>query len=135
MTPGLNAPRAPGERLRSLADRAPMRAAQPEELPMSMNRRVLLGSAAAGAGLAAAGCAPVIGGGQVAAPPAPTVSDPQTVASLNAFMDSAWERTLDASPETVTSFGLDTGARAAAKSKLTVPTLAEEEDARSQTRA
>ncbi|WP_125256335.1 DUF885 domain-containing protein [Brevundimonas fluminis] len=93
---------------------------------MSMNRRVLLGSAA-GAGLVAAGCAPALTG---TAPAGPAVSDPAVAAQLTAFMDDAWERTLDASPETVTGFGLDTGARAAAKSRLTVPTLAEEEDGR-----
>jgi uncharacterized protein (DUF885 family) len=100
---------------------------------MSLNRRALLGSAAAASGLAVSGCAPWMAGA-APAPAGPTVSDPSVVAQLNAFMDSAWERTLDASPETVTGFGLDTGARAAAKSQLTVPTLAEEEAGRRQVR-
>jgi uncharacterized protein (DUF885 family) len=98
---------------------------------MSMNRRALLGSAAAASGLAAAGCAPSMTGTPAVGP---AVSDPSVVARLNAFMDSAWERTLDASPEAVTGFGLDTGARAAAKSKLTVPTLEQEAESRRQVR-
>ena len=97
---------------------------------MSMNRRALLGSAAAGAGLAAMGCAPVMTGTAPVAAVEPAVSDPAVAAQLNAFMDQAWERTLDASPETVTGFGLDQGARAAAKSKITIPTREEEEAGR-----
>lgn len=50
--------------------------------------------------------------------------------ALRTFMDKAFEETLDRSPETVTMFGLDKGARAAAKSKLTIPTQAEEEGQR-----
>ncbi|HEV2081879.1 MAG TPA: DUF885 family protein [Brevundimonas sp.] len=90
---------------------------------MTINRRALLGSAAAASGLAAAGCAPFLTG---TAPTPPAASDPSVVARLNAFMDSAWERTLDVSPETVTGFGLDQGPRAAAKSLLSVPTREEE---------
>jgi len=91
-----------------------------------IDRRRLLVTAAAGAGLAAAGCAttaPASGAFGAAA----TVSDPSVAAQLNAYMDRTFERTLDASPEAVTGFGLDKGARAGAKSLLTVPTLAEEE--------
>lgn len=99
-----------------------------------IDRRRLLASAAAGAGLAAAGCAtpaspPAATGAAVA-----TTSDPQVAAQLNAYMDRTFERTLDSSPETVTSFGLDNDARAAAKSLLTVPTLEEEEATRALTR-
>ncbi|WP_369062014.1 DUF885 family protein [Caulobacter sp. 73W] len=82
-----------------------------------IDRRRLLASA--GAALAASG-APSIG----RAAPAGAA---QAKASLAAFMDRTFEATLDQSPELATSFGLDKGARAAAKSKLTVPTLVEEE--------
>ena len=78
-----------------------------------IDRRRLLISTAAGAGLAAFG-------GTVFARPAAD-------ATLKAFMDRTFEETLDLSPETVTAFGLDKGARAAAKSLLTAPTLEVEE--------
>ena len=88
-----------------------------------IDRRKLLMTAGAGIGMAATG--------------APAFASPrQSGASvqLTAFMDRAFERILDSSPETVTSFGLDTGERAAAASQLSVPTLAEEEKSRELTR-
>lgn len=95
-----------------------------------IDRRRLLAATAAGAGLAAAGRV-------MAFVPSvqDTASDPATTAQLNSFMDRTFERTLDASPESVTSFGLDKGERAGAKSLLTVPTLAEEENYRALTRS
>lgn len=78
-----------------------------------IDRRRLLISTAAGAGLSA------FGGAAFARPAAD--------ATLKAFMDRTFEETLDLSPETVTAFGLDKGARAAAKSLLTAPTLEVEE--------
>jgi uncharacterized protein (DUF885 family) len=98
-----------------------------------IDRRRLLATAAAGGALVATGACASMGGS--AAPMGPTVSDPATKAALDAFMDSAFERTLDQSPETVTAFGLDTGARAAAKSQLSVSTLAEEEKGRALIRS
>lgn len=93
-----------------------------------IDRRRLLLSAAAGAGLAAAH-------GQAFALNAPAGDAAQSKAALAAFMDQAFEKTLDLSPETVTAFGLDAGARAAAKSQLTVPTAENEEKFRAFTRA
>ena len=93
-----------------------------------IDRRRLLLSAAAGAGLAAAH-------GQAFALNAPAGDAAQSKAALAAFMDQAFEQTLDLSPETVTAFGLDTGARAAAKSQLTVPTPENEEKFRAFTKA
>ena len=87
-----------------------------------INRRRLLQTTAAGAGLAAIG-APVLAQGE----PAPT--------PLWAFMDRTFEQALDLSPETVTSLGLDKGARAAAKSQLTIPTPETEERGRAFTLA
>ena len=91
-----------------------------------IDRRRLLQTVAAGAGLAAVG-GPVLAsaGGDAAS----------AKATLKAFMDETFEATLDLSPETVTAFGLDKGARAAAKSQLTAPTLEEEEKQRAFTRA
>lgn len=88
-----------------------------------IDRRTLLMTAGAGAGLAATGVP------AFAAPRQDVVS-----AQLTAFMDRAFERILDNSPETVTAFGLDTGARAGAAAQLSVPTLAEEEKNRALTR-
>ncbi len=85
-----------------------------------INRRRLLQSSAAGLGLAAAGgsvLAQVAGGAAEQTP-------------LRVWMDQAFERTLDLSPETVTALGLDRGARAAAKSLLTAPTPENEEKGR-----
>ena len=84
-----------------------------------IDRRRLLQSAAAGAGLAASGVA---------------FAQSDASAQLKTFMDRTFERTLDMSPETVTGFGLDKGDRAAAKSRLTVPTREEEERQRAFTR-
>ncbi|PZU01244.1 MAG: DUF885 domain-containing protein [Brevundimonas sp.] len=81
-----------------------------------LDRRRLLQSAALGAGLAA------VGGAAFARPEGGSADD-----ALKAFMDKAFEETLDRSPEVVTMFGLDKGPRAGAKSRLTVPTRAEEE--------
>ncbi|WP_312689147.1 DUF885 domain-containing protein [Brevundimonas nasdae] len=92
-----------------------------------LDRRRLLQSAAAGAGLAALGDAAFA---QVMAPATNAAGE-----TLRTFMDKAFEETLDLSPETVTAFGLDKGARAAAKSKLTIPTRAEEEGQRAFFRA
>ena len=98
-----------------------------------MNRRRLLMTAAAGAGVAATGaCAAMPGMGT--GPTGPAVSDPATQAALNAYMDRTFEQILDESPESVTAFGLDSGPRAAAKSKRSIPTLAEEEKGRRLTR-
>ncbi|KQS57444.1 Tat pathway signal protein [Brevundimonas sp. Leaf363] len=90
-----------------------------------IDRRRLLVTAAAGAGLAAAGCA-------TTAPAGPGAASAK--AALQAYMDKAFEETLDRSPETVTSLGLDKGARAAAKSQLSIPTLSEEVEFRAFTR-
>ncbi|MGQ3041777.1 MAG: DUF885 domain-containing protein [Brevundimonas sp.] len=92
-----------------------------------IDRRSLLAATAAGAALAA-------GGRAFAAPQDASTSDPAVAAELNTWMDRTFERTLDASPEAVTGFGLDKGARAAAKSRMTIPTLAEEEASRQLTR-
>ena len=89
-----------------------------------IDRRRLLMSAGAGAAVAAAGVP------AFAAPRQGAAS-----ARLTAFMDRAFERILDTSPETVTALGLDTGARAEASSRLSVPTPAEEEKSRALTRA
>ena len=81
-----------------------------------LDRRRLLQSAALGAGLAAVGSAAFA-----------RTEGGSADAALKVFMDKAFEETLDRSPEVVTMFGLDKGPRAAAKSRLTVPTRAEEE--------
>lgn len=89
-----------------------------------IDRRKLLLTAGAGAGLAATGL--------------PALAAPRqggAAAQLTAFMDSAFERILDSSPETVTAFGLDTGPRAGAAAQLSVPTLEEEEKSRALTRS
>ena len=98
-------------------------------------RRLLMTAAAAGAAATGA-CAAMPRGAQGAAPVAgPAASDPATKALLDAYMDRVFERTLDESPETVTAFGLDTGARAAAKSQLVAPTREEEEKGRALIRS
>lgn len=90
------------------------------------DRRRLLQSAALGAGLVA------VGGPAFARQAGASQGD--AAAQLKTFMDATFEQTLDKSPEVVTMFGLDKGDRAAAKSKLTVPTGAEEDDQRAFTR-
>ncbi|KQP43857.1 MAG: DUF885 family protein [Brevundimonas sp.] len=90
------------------------------------DRRRLLQSAALGAGLVA------VGGPALARQAGASQGD--DAAQLKTFMDATFEQTLDKSPEVVTMFGLDKGDRAAAKSKLTVPTRAEEDDQRAFTR-
>ena len=90
------------------------------------DRRRLLQSAALGAGLVA------VGGPAFARQAAASQGD--AAAQLKTFMDATFEQTLDKSPEVVTMFGLDKGDRAAAKSKLTVPTRVEEDDQRAFTR-
>jgi len=90
------------------------------------DRRRLLQSAALGAGLVA------VGGPALARQTGAAQGD--AAAQLKTFMDATFEQTLDKSPEVVTMFGLDKGDRAAAKSKLTVPTRAEEDDQRAFTR-
>ena len=90
------------------------------------DRRRLLQSAALGAGLVA------VGGPAFARQAGASQGD--AAAQLKTFMDATFEQTLDKSPEVVTMFGLDKGDRAAAKSKLTVPTRAEEDDQRAFTR-
>ncbi len=100
-----------------------------------IDRRRMLMTAAAGAGIAATGACASIPGLSAATPAGPAVSDPAVKAALDAFMDRTFERILDESPETATAFGLDVGARAAAKSKLSIPTLEEEEKGRRLSRA
>lgn len=90
------------------------------------DRRRLLQSAALGAGLVA------VGGPAFARQAGASQGD--DAAQLKTFMDATFEQTLDKSPEVVTMFGLDKGDRAAAKSRLTVPTRAEEDDQRAFTR-
>ena len=90
------------------------------------DRRRLLQSAALGAGLVA------VGGPAFARQAGSSQGD--AAAQLKTFMDATFEQTLDKSPEVVTMFGLDKGDRAAAKSRLTIPTRAEEDDQRAFTR-
>ena len=90
------------------------------------DRRRLLQSAALGAGLVA------VGGPALARQASGAQGD--AAAQLKTFMDATFEQTLDMSPEVVTMFGLDKGDRAAAKSKLTAPTRAEEDQQRAFTR-
>nr|WP_314122119.1 DUF885 family protein [uncultured Brevundimonas sp.] len=90
------------------------------------DRRRLLQSAALGAGLVA------VGGPALARQASSAQGD--AAAQLKTFMDATFEQTLDMSPEVVTMFGLDKGDRAAAKSKLTAPTRAEEDQQRAFTR-
>lgn len=85
-----------------------------------IDRRRFLASASTGAAVVAAG--PTL-----ARATAPTSG---SNAALAAFMDKYFEAQIDASPETATQLGLDTGARKALKSQLTIPTREEEEKAR-----
>src|SRR5258706_3515654 len=79
---------------------------------MCLARRALLPAAAA-AGLAAR-----------SATAAPKVAGPPGDAAINRYFDSLSEQILAASPETATSYGLDTGARAALKSRLSDASMA-----------
>jgi uncharacterized protein (DUF885 family) len=79
---------------------------------MSLDRRSLL-LAAAAAGLAAR-----------SATAAPKVAGPPGDAAINRYFDGLSEQILAASPETATSYGLDTGARAALKSRLSDASMA-----------
>ncbi len=90
-----------------------------------IDRRHFLSSASAGAAILAA--SPAFG----------RAAAPQTYANpaLAAFMDRYFEEQIDTSPETATSFGLDTGKRAPLKSHLTIPTRQREEEDRARTRA
>lgn len=92
-----------------------------------IDRRYFLSFASAGAALVAAG--PLFA--RATEPRATAGSSNQALA---AFMDKYFEAEVDASPETATSLGLDTGARAALKSRLTIPTLAREEENRARFR-
>jgi uncharacterized protein (DUF885 family) len=89
-----------------------------------IDRRRFLSSASAGAAVVAAG--PVL----ARASASPTGSNP----ALAAFMDKYFNAQVDASPETATQLGLDTGTRAALKSRLTIPTREEEEKSRNLVR-
>ncbi len=91
-----------------------------------IDRRRFLASASAGAAILASG--PVFA--RVSAPGTATGNP-----ALAAFMDKYFEAQVDASPETATSLGLDTGARAALKAHLTVPTREREEEDRARVRA
>ncbi len=92
-----------------------------------IDRRHFLSSASAGAAILASG--PVL-----ARATAPVAAAGSTNPALAAFMDRYFEEQIDASPETATSFGLDTGKRAALKSHLTIPTRAREDEERARTR-
>jgi uncharacterized protein (DUF885 family) len=94
-----------------------------------IDRRRLLAAASAGAAFAAAG--PVF----ARTPAGQTPAQASAKAALAAFMDKTFEVQVDTSPETASSLGLDTGARAPLKSRLTIPTLEEEEKNRARTRA
>ena len=73
---------------------------------MSLDRRSLLLTAAA-AGLAAR-----------SATAAPKAANPPGDAAINRYFDSLSNEILNRTPETATSLGLDTGARATLKSRL-----------------
>ena len=88
-----------------------------------IDRRRLLAAASAGAALAAGGKAFALSGDAAS-----------SKAALADYMDKTFEAEVDASPETATGLGLDTGARAPLKSRLTIPTLEEEERQRAATR-
>ncbi|MDB5421625.1 MAG: hypothetical protein JWR59_1572 [Brevundimonas sp.] len=94
-----------------------------------IDRRRLLAAASAGAALAAAGPS------FARVRPIQSAAAASAKAALAAYMDKTFEAQVDASPETATQLGLDTGARAALKSRLTIPTLEQEEKDRARTRA
>jgi uncharacterized protein (DUF885 family) len=93
-----------------------------------INRRRFLSSASVGAVILAAG--PVFARATLAQAAASSTNP-----ALAAFMDDYFEAQIDASPETATSLGLDTGARAPLKAHLTIPTREREEEDRARTRA
>lgn len=101
-----------------------------------IDRRRLLAAASAGAAFAAAG--PSFARSSSARPssdlPPRTADAASAKAALAAFMDKTFEEGVDASPEGATSLGLDTGARAPLKSRLSIPTLAQEEKDRAMIR-
>jgi uncharacterized protein (DUF885 family) len=82
-----------------------------------LSRRRLLSTAGA---LALAGCATAEPPAPppVAAAPSPAPPPPSPHAQLEALLDRFFDETLAENPEMTTSLGLDTGPRAAAKSKL-----------------
>lgn len=94
-----------------------------------IDRRRFLASASAGAALIASNSAFA----RMSAAPAAGAGSANP--ALAAFMDKYFEAQVDASPETATGLGLDTGARAALKSRLTIPTLEQEEKDRTRVRA
>ncbi|WP_395336110.1 DUF885 family protein [Novosphingobium sp. BL-8H] len=89
-----------------------------------IDRRHFLSTASAGAAVVAAG--PTL----ARASASTSGSNP----ALAAFMDKYFNAQVDASPETATQLGLDTGARAGLKSHLTIPTREEEEKSRNLVR-
>ena len=94
-----------------------------------IDRRRFLASASASAALVASGSA----FGRMSA--AQSAGAGSISPALAAFMDKSFEAEVDASPETATRLGLDTGARAALKSRLTIPTREQEEKDRARIRA
>lgn len=94
-----------------------------------IDRRRFLTAASSGAALIVAG--PAFAGMSAAR----TVGAGSSNAALAAFMDRSFEAQVDAAPETATRLGLDTGARAALKSRLTIPTREYEEKERARIRA
>jgi uncharacterized protein (DUF885 family) len=94
-----------------------------------IDRRCFLAAASGGAALIAAG--PAFAGRSATR----TAGTGSGEAALAGFMDKAFEAQVDASPETATRLGLDTGSRAALKSRLTIPTREYEEKERARIRA
>lgn len=94
-----------------------------------IDRRHFLSSASVGAALFAAG--PALARVSASQDAANGASD----RALAAFMDRYFDAQVDASPETATQLGLDTGARAGLKSHLTIPTREQEEKDRARVRA
>ncbi|PZQ57499.1 MAG: DUF885 domain-containing protein [Novosphingobium pentaromativorans] len=93
-----------------------------------IDRRRFLSSASAGVAAVSAGPA-------LARVSAPNAGNGAGDPALAAFMDKYFESQVDASPETATQLGLDKGARAALKSRLTIPTREQEEKDRARVRA
>lgn len=93
-----------------------------------IDRRRFLSAASSGAVVVAAGPAFAA----MSAPP--TAGTGSSNPALATFMDKFFDAQVDASPETATRLGLDTGARAALKSHLTIPTRQHEEKERARIR-